>query len=243
MEYKMTENNEKKLNIYQKLHAVTESVESILKESNEGMPYKIVTHNTVTQAVKDKITEHRLWINPIVEDSSNQVDFHHVIMKAEIIDIDNPVDKVVIGSFPAIGIDKQDKGFGKAISYAYKYILQKAFMMNIDDAEEVELHEEEKTPVDYEDLAIDFRYFNKNEVAIFTTDDAKVYQKKLKNLTYWFTDKNDFKNMPTLKGNHQELLRIQKKLKAMENTEVNFQTLKAVEQAITLINLDPKIVE
>ena len=49
--------------------------------------------------------------------------------------------------------------------------------------------------------------------------------------------------MPTLKGNHQELLRIQKKLKAMENTEVNFQTLKAVEQAITLINLDPKIVE
>lgn len=50
-------------------------------------------------------------------------------------------------------------------------------MMNIDDAEEVELHEKEKTPVDYEDLAIDFRYFNKNEVAIFTTDDAKVYQK------------------------------------------------------------------
>ncbi len=236
MEYKMTENNEKKLNIYQKLHAVTESVDSIAKESNEGMPYKIVTHNTVTQAVKDKITEHRLWINPIVEDSSNQVDFHHVIMKVEIIDIDNPVDKVVIGSFPAIGIDKQDKGFGKAISYAYKYILQKAFMMNIDDAEEVELHEEEKTPVDYEDLAIDFRYFNKNEVAIFTTDDAKVYQKKLKNLTYWFTDKNDFKNMPTLKGNHQELLRIQKKLKAMENTEVNFQTLKAVDQALSLIN-------
>ena len=232
----MTENNEKKLNIYQKLHAVTESVDSIAKESNEGMPYKIVTHNTVTQAVKDKITEHRLWINPIVEDSSNQVDFHHVIMKAEIIDIDNPVDKVVIGSFPAIGIDKQDKGFGKAISYAYKYILQKAFMMNIDDAEEVELHEEEKKPIDYEDLTIDFRYFNKNEIATFTTDDAKVYQKKLKNLTYWFLEKNDFKNMPTLKGNHQELLRIQRKLKDMENTEVNVQTLKAVDQALSLIN-------
>lgn len=236
MEYKMTENNEKKLNIYQKLHAVTKSVGSIHKELNEGMPYKTVNHNTVTKAVKEKITEHRLWINPIVEDSSNQGDFHHVIMKAEIIDIDNPIDKVVIGSFPAIGIDKQDKGFGKAISYAYKYILQKGFMMDIDDAEEVDAHEEEKTPVDYEDLGIDFRYFNKNEVAIFTTDDAKVYQKKLKNLTYWFTDKNDFKNMPTLKGNHQELLRIQKKLKGMESTEVNIQTLKAVDQAISLIN-------
>ena len=236
MEYKMTENNEKKLNIYQKLHAVTKSVESINKESNDGMPYKIVTHNTVTQAVKDKITEHRLWINPIVEESSNQGDFHHVIMKVEIIDIDNPIDKVVIGSFPASGIDKQDKGFGKAISYAYKYILQKAFMMNIHDEEEVELHEEEKTPVDYEDLTIDFRYFNKNEVETFKTDDAKAYQKKLKALTYWFLEKNDFKNMPTLKANHQELFRIQKKLKDMENTEVNIQTLKAVNQALSLIN-------
>ena len=42
--------------------------------------------------------------------------------------------------------------------------------------------------------------------------------------------------MPTLKGNHQELLRIQKKLKDMENTEVNIQTLKAVDQALSLIN-------
>ena len=42
--------------------------------------------------------------------------------------------------------------------------------------------------------------------------------------------------MPTLKANHQELFRIQKKLKDMENTEVNIQTLKAVDQALSLIN-------
>jgi hypothetical protein len=61
---------------------------------------------------------------------------------AEIIDTDTG-DKLPIGDFPGSGVDNQDKGYGKALSYAFKYLLQKLFLLEIGKDEEVDAHQQE----------------------------------------------------------------------------------------------------
>jgi len=45
---------------------------------------------------------------------------------------------MVVGDYAGHGIDQSDKGFGKACSYAYKYLLMKLFMTSIGTDEDSE---------------------------------------------------------------------------------------------------------
>lgn len=230
--------NEK--NLFQKLHSVTENVEKIYKEQNKGMPYKSVNHNMVTKAIRKQIIEQRLWINPIIEESINQGSSHKVVMSAEIIDIDNPTDKVTIGKFPALGIDNQDKGYGKAISYAYKYILQKGFMMEIGEDEEVDAHniDKEDTKVDYGFDFQPYRYLNSQEQIKQEFSSMADWSKKLANLIYYMKD-GDLKNLPTLKANRKEMERVCSTLKRLpkeKTNNVHKVTLETIEKAMEILN-------
>jgi|TARA_Y100000289_G_C3905419_1_gene141623 hypothetical protein len=230
--------NEK--NLFQKLHSVTENVEKIYKEQNKGMPYKSVNHNMVTKAIRKQIIEQRLWINPIIEESINQGSSHKVVMSAEIIDIDNPTDKVTIGKFPALGIDNQDKGYGKAISYAYKYILQKGFMMEIGEDEEVDAHniDKEDTKIDYGFDFQPYRYLNSQEQIKQEFSSMADWSKKLANLIYYMKD-GDLKNLPTLQANRKEMERVCSTLKRLpkeKTNNVHKVTLETIEKAMEILN-------
>ena len=230
--------NEK--NLFQKLHLVTENVETIYKEQNKGMPYKSVNHNMVTKAVRKQIIDQRLWINPIIEESINQGSSHKVVMSAEIIDIDNPTDKVTIGKFPALGIDNQDKGYGKAISYAYKYILQKGFMMEIGEDEEVEAHniDRENVKIDYDFDFQPYRYLNSQSEIKQEFSSMADWSKKLANLIYYMKD-GDLKNLPTLKANRKEMERVCSTLKRLPKEKINNVhrvTLETIEKAMEILN-------
>ena len=238
MEYKMTDNNKEKLNFYQKLHNVTSNLEMALKEKNKNMPYSTVNHNEVTTKVKKQIKENRLFLRPIIGGYSKKDNHHREEMSVEIIDIDNPTDRMTVGKFPAIGFDSQDKGYGKAISYAYKYILQKTFMMEIGDDEEVDAH---TTDIDYEDLDVDFRYLNKNGEIKWTSDNHKEYQKKINGLCYYMIQKQDFKNLPTLQANQKELIRCKQKITNdptkydPNESSINF-TLGVIDSALKILD-------
>ncbi len=230
--------NEK--NLFQKLHSVTENVEKIYKEQNKGMPYKSVNHNMVTKTVRKQIIQQKLWINPIIEESINQGSSHKVVMSVEIIDIDNPTDKVTIGKFPALGIDNQDKGYGKAISYAYKYILQKGFMMEIGEDEEVEAHDidREDTKVDYKYDFKPYRYFDSKGGVKEKYSSMADWSKKISNLIYYMQS-GDFKNLPTLKGNRKEMERVCSTLKRLpkeKTNNVHKVTLETIEKAMEILN-------
>lgn len=229
----------KEKNLFQKLHSVTENVEKIYKEQNKGMPYKSVNHNMVTKAIRKQIIEQRLWINPIIEESINQGNSHKVIMSAEIIDIDNPQDKVTIGKFPALGLDNQDKGYGKAISYAYKYILQKGFMMEIGEDEEVDANQiEMKSNLDYSHPMQPYRYLDSKEEVKQTFQSMADWSKKLGNLMYYMKDGN-LDNLPTLKANKKEMMRVCATLKKLPEEKINAvheKTLEVIKQAMEIIN-------
>lgn len=204
--------DDKPKNIYEKLHSVTENVKKIYKEQNTGMPYKSVNHNMVTKAVREQIIKERLFVQPIVEENLNQGNLHKVVMSVKIIDIDNPKDTLEIGKFPALGFDNQDKGYGKAVSYAFKYILQKTFMMEIGDDEEVDadIIERDTEEINYDRLGKPYLFVSSIGTMKGQTDDLKQWCSKI-----WGNLK--YENRDVIDAYQSEMDRIEKSL---ENANV-----------------------
>ena len=125
-------------NIYTKMHSVMANAGYVQKEKSKGMPYTFASHNAITEVVSKELQRVGLVILPFVKEHMHDGNQHKVVMAAKIVDIDTK-EEIVVGDFPGIGNDNQDKGYGKAISYAYKYILQKLFMLDIGDDEEPDL--------------------------------------------------------------------------------------------------------
>jgi hypothetical protein len=136
----MTE--KKPIGLYKKLLNVMKNAKKLIKENSSGMPYASVTHNMTTQTVKEQFLKEGLIFIPYVKSHSRDGNIHHVTVAAEIIDTDTG-DKLPIGDFPGSGVDNQDKGYGKALSYAFKYLLQKLFLLEIGKDEEVDAHQQE----------------------------------------------------------------------------------------------------
>lgn len=123
---------EKTLNIYQRLHAVMEEVDYIQKEKKTGMQYSTVSHDAVTRKVRPSLVKHRVAYHPVeitrVQDGNKTM----VDLVLRFVNIDSPEDFIDVPSI-GDGIDNQDKGPGKAISYAVKYALLKALGLETGD--------------------------------------------------------------------------------------------------------------
>src|SRR5574343_346456 len=93
-----------KLNIHQRMLAVMKDVGYIQKgDKTVNNQYRFVSHDSVTAK-----------------------------LRVEFINVDEPSDRVTINAF-GYGIDPQDKGPGKAVSYAVKYAYLKAFALETGD--------------------------------------------------------------------------------------------------------------
>ena len=135
----MTE--KKTIGLHKKILNVMRDAKKLIKENSDGMPYATVSHNMTTNSVKEQFVKQGLIFIPYVKSHTRDGNIHHVTVAAEIIDTDSG-DKIAIGDFPGSGVDNQDKGYGKALSYAFKYLLQKLFLLEIGKDEEVDAHQE-----------------------------------------------------------------------------------------------------
>ena len=134
-ERQMQEENTRlcELNIYQRMHAIMEDLKYIQKDEKKvANQYRAVTHDAVTAKVHDMLVKHRVYSAVSVIDHSQDGNRTEVNIGITYVNIDNPEDVVVIRSF-GYGIDSQDKGPGKAISYAVKYNYLKAFALETGD--------------------------------------------------------------------------------------------------------------
>ena len=141
----MSENvqTDKKLNLYQKIQAVSIEINNISKNmqvGNGNYAYKAVSELDVVLAVKKAEKKFGLVSIPITQElvksevikvlkekggeSINYVDI--VKMTLRIVDLDNSESFIDIESFGR-GLDSGDKGFGKASTYARKYALLNAY--------------------------------------------------------------------------------------------------------------------
>jgi len=134
--------SEKKLNLFEKIQAVSNEVRNITKDMTVGSgsySYKAVSDIDVTLSVKDAETKFKIVSIPIKQELVNseilkvldgqkeKITFVDTIkLTLKIVDLEDISSFIEIESFGK-GIDNGDKGFGKASTYARKYALLNAY--------------------------------------------------------------------------------------------------------------------
>ena len=120
-------------NIYQRMLKVTESVERVPKgDKKVGNLYKFTSHDAVMAALRPAFVEFGICMIPTVTSWKQDSNRTEVDMSIDFVNCDKPEDRVTVQTF-GYGIDSQDKGPGKAISYAVKYACLKAFALDTGD--------------------------------------------------------------------------------------------------------------
>ena len=120
-------------NIYQRVNQVQLEVESVQKESKKvNGQYTFVSHDAVTKLLHMPIAKAGIVMIPNVDEIIDMGNKVRAKMTLTFVNIDNPEDRYSVSCF-GDGIDNQDKGIGKAVSYAVKGGMLKAFFLDAGD--------------------------------------------------------------------------------------------------------------
>ncbi|AYB40002.1 ERF family protein [Brevibacillus laterosporus] len=116
------------MSVYKKILAVMNDVSYLQKDDKvefKSTKYKAISEEKVTSAVGKAMREHGLVIIPIHQEHSKTDQLTTVNVRYRIVDVDtgDSIEAVSSGT----GADTQDKGVGKAMTYAYKYLLLRTF--------------------------------------------------------------------------------------------------------------------
>lgn len=141
------------MNIYQKMAAITADLRTVGKnlmvETGKGKGYKAVSERDIIDAVKPLEEKHGVYSYPsarkVLEsqtlESENTYNgnttkkttfFTRIETTYRFVNVDDPADFIETVTF-AEGIDTQDKGSGKAMTYSDKYALMKAYKISTGD--------------------------------------------------------------------------------------------------------------
>lgn len=140
---------ERKMNLYQKMLAITDELKTVAKnldvQTGKNKSYKAVSERDIIDAVKPLEAKYGIYSFPvsrnILEAKMLETDtdygkkttfFTRIETRYRFVDVDNPTDFLETTTF-AEGIDAQDKGSGKAMTYADKYALMKAYKISTGD--------------------------------------------------------------------------------------------------------------
>ena len=126
------------MNIYQKINEVMKNIEYLTKDDQVAFgttKYKAISEEKVTTAVREQLVKQGIVIIPVQQESENKEltrteksvnMLTSVHTKYRIQNIDDVNDFIEVES-NGTGVDTQDKGVGKAMTYAYKYMLLRTF--------------------------------------------------------------------------------------------------------------------
>jgi hypothetical protein len=129
-----------KLNIAQRINAAMAEVDYVQKQKpkDAGMKYSYVSHDAVTAKVRPILQGHGVVYYPRDLRVSQNGNRTEAVFTVRFENIDNREDYIDVATF-GYGVDGQDKGPGKAMSYGVKYALLKVLGLETgDDPEEVQ---------------------------------------------------------------------------------------------------------
>ena len=154
---------EKKLNIYQKLLAISNDLSRVAKNLEVGYgqtKYKAVGEADVLAAIKPLEAQYGVYSYPfkraIIEtgELETKAGTKNLFLRIETIyrfvNVENPDEYIDITSY-GDGVDSQDKSVGKAMTYADKYGLMKAYKIITGDDTDQNASEELKKRLTKED--------------------------------------------------------------------------------------------
>lgn len=145
-------------NLFQRMAAITADLQTVAKnlsvETGGGNSYKAVSERDIIDAVKPLEAAYGVYSYPVarellesqtLESETSYTDrsggtkrtkkttfFSRIKTVYRFVNIDDPEDYIETVTF-AEGIDAQDKGSGKAMTYADKYALMKAYKISTGD--------------------------------------------------------------------------------------------------------------
>ena len=142
------------MNLYEKIAAVMSDVAYLAKDDNVatggGMSYKAISEEKVTSTVRTSLLKNKLVILPIAQEHKREDEritdsygkekinrITTVNVTYRIVNTEKPEEYIDVPS-SGTGVDTQDKGVGKAMTYAYKYMLLRTFAIPTgDDADKL----------------------------------------------------------------------------------------------------------
>ena len=119
------------MNIYQRINAVMQDIQYLTKDDRveyKNTKYKAISEEKVTTAVRSSMIKNGLVMFPIQQSISRDEQITTVNVTYQMVNKDNPDEMILIAS-SGQGYDSQDKGSGKAMTYAFKYALLRTFMI------------------------------------------------------------------------------------------------------------------
>lgn len=154
------------MNVFQKIAEVMKDVSYLQKDDNvdagKGKSYRAITEEKVTSALRASLIKHGLVIIPVKQDRTTSSEsvvtkygdqrINHLVevdTQYRIQNVDDAED-YIIASSSGSGVDTQDKGVGKAMTYSYKYLLLRTFAIPTgEDPDRVSsyMYSEENIPI------------------------------------------------------------------------------------------------
>ena len=119
------------MNIYEKMSAIMQDVQYLTKDDQVKFgttSYKALSEEKVTGIMRAELIKHKLVIYPIQQSASRIGQITHVDVMYRLVNAENPEEYIDIASC-GDGADSQDKGSGKAMTYAFKYMWLRAFAL------------------------------------------------------------------------------------------------------------------
>lgn len=138
------------MNLHEKILSIMQEVRRLQKDDQVefgNTKYKALSEEKVTEIMRQQLVEKRIVVFPIEQNCSRTGQITHVDVKYRMVNVDDPTDFIEIVS-SGDGADSQDKGAGKAMTYAYKYMWLRTFALptgeDPDKISSAQLDDEEK---------------------------------------------------------------------------------------------------
>ena len=130
--------------IHQRMFAVMASVNRITKgDKKVNNQYSYVSQESIIEQIRPALIENGIFTVVSVESHTQDGPRCEVTIIVDFVNVDNPDDKITVRGF-GHGVDPSDKGPGKAISYAVKYIFLKNFCIETGENPDRKPHEPQK---------------------------------------------------------------------------------------------------
>ena len=132
------------LNLLSRLVKAQASAKKLEKiEKSNGLKYDYVSHDEIASEASRILTDHGILFFPTIDKIERDGNNTIIHVQAAFYNADD-IDQKLVTQGVGYGIDNQDKGPGKAYSYACKYILAKVLLLNTSD--DIEKHDIDYNP-------------------------------------------------------------------------------------------------
>lgn len=177
------------MNIYEKISAIMQEVQYLAKDDHVEFGqtrYKALSEEKVTTIMRAALIKYKLVVFPIEQTSSRTGNITHVDVKYRMVNVENPGEFIEIVS-SGDGADTQDKGSGKAMTYAFKYMWLRTFALptgedpdkiSSDELDAKEAQERERRQIICERCGGDVLPVKKRNGEMWIASDMEKYSRK-----------------------------------------------------------------